>query len=166
MEPQCSYMYGGLGDLRRQPYLLKSPLKEKTVASSHNRPESAAPKTVPQWYCDAATFAAKLHAASPSGAVKVNPLLAGSRESGGEAAFHGQMSKIRRTKEREMVTAIMEVASHGKMILSHKCRDDADFLFAAKKETQKSRLQLLRRKKKRSGPFILRSHTSKQIKKT
>ena len=117
VEPQCSYMYGGLGDLRRQPYLLKSPLKEKTVASRHNRPESTAPKTAPQWYCDAATFAAKLHAASPSGAVKVNPLLAGSRESGGEAAFHGQMSKIRRTKEREMMTAIMEVASHGKMIL-------------------------------------------------
>ena len=116
-EPQCSYMYGGLADLRRQTYLLKSPLKDNnTAAPRQNRREA------PQLYCNAATAAAKLHAAAagPSStgcdAVKINPLLNRSDGGGSEALFHGQTSKIRRTKEREMMSAIMEVASHGETL--------------------------------------------------
>ena len=122
IEPQCSYMFGGLGDLRRQVYLLKSPLKENIPAatSCQNRRESAEPKPVPQKYCNAATVAANVRAESASstgcGAVKINPLLMHCSEDGGsggvaDAVFHGQMSKIRRTKEREMMCAMMEVAS-------------------------------------------------------
>lgn len=37
-EPQCSFMFGGLGDLRRETYLCKSPLK---VAESGKKKRQA-----------------------------------------------------------------------------------------------------------------------------
>ena len=118
-EPQCSYMYGGLGDLRRQPYLLRSPLRENKTGPHQEDPQ-ANPEKIPQRFCDSATAAARFRAKrSPDAAVKINPLLA--RPSSGAdvrdatiALFHGQLSKIRRTKEREMMSVITEVANHGK----------------------------------------------------
>lgn len=59
-----------------------------------------------------------------SPAVKTNPLLSREelpveRSSIGEngpenAVFYGQRTKIRRTKEQEMITAILELAEYGK----------------------------------------------------
>ena len=122
VEPQCSYMFGGLGDLRRQPYIIRSPLRErdaKTNTESHEpTPKRAADPAKTDAanakYCDAATVAEKFRAA-PSVAVKVNPLLLSTSGEGGKGPLLcGQTEKIRRTKEREMLSAIMEVANHGK----------------------------------------------------
>ena len=121
VEPECSYMYGGLGDLRRQPYIIRSPLRErdaKTNTESHEpTPKRAADPAKTDAanakYCDAATVRAAPSVAD--GAVKVNPLLLSTSGEGGKGPqLCGQTEKIRRTKEREMLSAIMEVANHGK----------------------------------------------------
>ena len=164
VEPECSYMFGGLGDLRRQPYIIRSPLRERdaiTNTESHEpTPKRAAPAKTDAAnakYCDAATVAEKFRAA-PSvadGAVKVNPLLLSTSGEGGKGPLLcGQTEKIRRTKEREMLSAIMEVANHGKFrsLTQKKC-----FPFLpAKRETAKRWLLGGKKKRKRSGPFILR----------
>lgn len=129
-------MYGGLGDIRRKPYPIKSPLREETVSicsgggggGSDEKPvENIEPNAIntPKIYCNSAAIAAKLFHTeiSPpnSTLVKINPLHNGvaavfdpTDGIGGEArVFRDQLSKIRRTKDREMKAAIIEVARHG-----------------------------------------------------
>ena len=169
-EPQCSYMFGGLGDLRRQPYLLRSPLREnaagnKTIAYSHQTAPVASAKRHSQKtrYCDAATAAAKFRrstaaAEPPSRAVKVNPLfLSTSPASGRESASLSEqmVEKLRRTKDREMMTAITEVASHGKRPPLSKPKKIQCFPLSAKTTSKRWPLRA-KRKRRKSGPFILR----------
>lgn len=57
-----------------------------------------------------------------TGAVKINPLMASSSSCCDEEkaegihenpVFYGQITKIRKTKEREMISALLEVAENG-----------------------------------------------------
>ena len=78
--------------------------------------------------CDAEAAAVEF---SPAAAIKVNPLLARSgRDVDGDGTpedrpsdeeipvFYGQRTKIRRTKEQEMKTAILELTEKGKTLLA------------------------------------------------
>ena len=146
-EAQCSYMFGGLGDLRREIYFCKSPLKAEesrgkkrqakakitisihftTLFFSHSTArknsrsiteEKCCERKVRQKYCDdAATAAAKLKSKMAPSTVKINPLMEsydeGRAERGENPVFYGQRTKIRKTKEQEMISALLEVAQNG-----------------------------------------------------
>ena len=161
-EPQCSYMYGGLGDLRRETYLCKSPLQVKDNARyiythfsslcccilslyhrKNVRARSAAGESkhfaVPavessesKSYCNAATAAASVFKMTTlATGVKINPLCESSSHGNTlvdcadvqgnitNPVFYGQRTKIRKTKEQEMISAILEATSNGNSLQKH-----------------------------------------------
>lgn len=142
--------------------IVNSHLSEDTDKTS--KQECQVDPKPPKQYCDAATAAAKLKF-QMAGAVKINPLVAGSsRTSCGEKlvdglhteenpVFYGQRTKIRKTKEQEMISALLEVAEKGNKLKQSHYKNDAKYFSGNEHKKRKS---LGEKKRKMGGPFILR----------
>ena len=96
----------------------------QSTRSSDEYKHSAVPAVEsgkPRRHCNAATAAASVfQMTSQTTAVKINPLCESGSHDNARAdvgdvnpVFYGQRTKIRKTKEQEMISAILEVTTNG-----------------------------------------------------